>query len=189
MLSSGVWTTLLFSLQGSLTGQPVWGCFLSLPLTVDSVLFLPFRGAQDSRTTAMILTDRCWLEDRPSPGFESVPCQLMIAGHLEQHLSWGLGSFAIGQNGADRALGLPRKTSAEGLCSKDQRKKASSVPWTSSGILKARTPGFLYVRCPDLWGTQTQCLSFPAREMGLRELGWGGGVECVLLGCLVGVQE
>lgn len=57
--------------------------------------------------------------------------------------------------------------------------------------LEARTPGFLYVRCPDLWGTQTQCLSFPAREMGLRDMGWGGleGLECVLLGYLVGVQE
>ena len=99
---------------------------------------------------------------------------------------------ALGQNGADRALRLPRKTSAEGLCSKDQRcEKKGIVLFCGPAVasLKARTPGFLYVRRPDLWGAQTQCLSFPAREMGLRDLGCGGGVECVLLGCLVGVQE
>lgn len=138
--------------------------------------------------------DRQMLAGRQAQSWFQV-CPLLPDDHWPPGAASSLGPWllsALGQNGADRALGLPRKTSAEGLCSKDRRcKKKSIVLFRGPAVapLKARTPGFSYVRCPDLWGTQTQCLSFPAREMGLRDLGWGGGVECVLLGCLVGVQE
>lgn len=61
----------------------------------------------------------------------------MIAGHLEQHLPWGLGSSLPSvRMGLTEHWGFLGKTSAEGLCSEDQscKKKHHPVPWTGSGI-------------------------------------------------------
>lgn len=100
----------------------------------------------------------------------------MIAGHLEQHLPWGLGSslplVRMGLTKHGGFLGIPQQ---RGSAPKTRGARKSIVLFRGPAVasLEARTPGFSYVRCPDLWGTQTQCLSFPAREMGLRDMGWG----------------
>lgn len=116
----------------------------------------------------------------------------MIAGHLEQHLPWGLGSSLPSvRMGLTEHWGFLGKPQQRGSAPKTRAARKGIILFRGPAVasLEARTPGCSYVRCPELWGTHTQCFRFPAREMGLRDLGWGGGVGCVLLGCLVGVQE
>lgn len=110
----------------------------------------------------------------------------MIAGHLEQHLPWGLGSsLPLVRMGLTEHGGFLGKPQQRGPCSRPEvQEKHRPVLWTNSGIPGSQNSRFLYVRCPDLWGTQTQCLSFPAREMGLRDkgVGWVGGVGMCFAG-------
>lgn len=119
-----------------LPGRPFGGAFSLCPLTVDSALSLPFWRAQDSRTTALVLTEM--LAARQGQSWFRV-CPLSPDDRWPPGAASSLGPWllsALGQNGADRALGLPRKTSAEGLCSEDQscKKRHHPVPWTGSGI-------------------------------------------------------
>lgn len=166
--------------------------FSLCPLTVDSALLFPFWRAQESRTTALVLTEM--LAVRQAQSWSRV-CPLSPDDRWppEQHLPWGLGSsLPLVRMGADRARGFLENLSRGALLRRPEvQEKHRPVLWTNSGIPGSQNSRFLYVRCPDLWGTQTQCLSFPAREMGLRDMGWGGlRLECVLVGLsLVGVQE
>ena len=134
-----------------LPGRPFGGAFSLCPLTVDSALSLPFWRAQDSRTTALVLTEM--LAARQAQSWFRV-CPLSPDDRWPPGAASSLGPWllsALGQNGADRALGLPRKNLSRGalLRRPELQEKASSCsvdrqwhPW-KPGLPAVRMSGAL----------------------------------------------
>lgn len=177
----------LLSPMGLQASRPFWGTLSSLhplcSLAVDTALLFPIWGGPAQLPRVLVLTDMLagrqaqpWVRVSPSPDGHWLPC-------------------SPSESAADRALALPQKTSAQQLCSGDQReRRAASISllcqtFGETESLKVRTPGSPHVVSMTHRGTLPQCLHFPAHPMGLRDLGRRRGEDSKVSGWGLGINR